>query len=286
MVAVPEGLPLAVTLSLAYSVKKMMKDNNLVRHLDACETMGNATAICSDKTGTLTTNRMTCVQSYVAGVHHKSTPKYSDLPQAAADKIVHGISLNSAYTTRILPPEQPGEQPKQVGNKTECALLGYVNDIGKDYQKIRDDLPEEQLYKVYTFNSVRKSMSTVVRLPNGGFRVYTKGASEIILKKCTSILANNAKLLKFSPEDQERLVHEVIEPMASNGLRTIGLGYKDYIPESAERTDNFQIAYTEEPNWEDEENICSGLTAIAIFGIEDPVRPEVSFAVIITRLTN
>jgi P-type E1-E2 ATPase len=67
VVAVPEGLPLAVTLSLAYSVKKMMKDNNLVRHLDACETMGNATSICSDKTGTLTTNRMTAVQSYING---------------------------------------------------------------------------------------------------------------------------------------------------------------------------------------------------------------------------
>ncbi|XP_028966499.1 plasma membrane calcium-transporting ATPase 2 [Galendromus occidentalis] len=279
VVAVPEGLPLAVTLSLAYSVKKMMKDNNLVRHLDACETMGNATAICSDKTGTLTTNRMTCVQSFVAGVHHKSTPKYSDLPAAAADKIVNGISVNSAYTTRIIPPEQPGEQPKQVGNKTECALLGYVNDIGKDYQKVRDDLPEEQLYKVYTFNSVRKSMSTVVRLPNGGFRVYTKGASEIVLKKCTSILGNNAKLLKFSPEDQDRLVHEVIEPMASNGLRTIGLSYKDYIPESVERTDSSQILFTEEPNWDDEDDIVSGLTAVAIFGIEDPVRPEVPEAI-------
>merc|ERR1719500_233864 len=85
VVAVPEGLPLAVTLSLAYSVKKMMADNNLVRHLDACETMGNATTICSDKTGTLTTNRMTVVQAFVCNHHYKGgrheLPKIRDLPQ-------------------------------------------------------------------------------------------------------------------------------------------------------------------------------------------------------------
>lgn len=102
VVAVPEGLPLAVTLALAYSVKKMMKDNNLVRHLDACETMGNATAICSDKTGTLTTNRMTVVQSFIAGVHYKDQPRFEQLPQNMAQILVDAISLNSAYTTRLL----------------------------------------------------------------------------------------------------------------------------------------------------------------------------------------
>lgn len=102
VVAVPEGLPLAVTLSLAYSVKKMMHDNNLVRHLDACETMGNATAICSDKTGTLTTNRMTAVQAYVAMKHYVSIPKFEDLPENIADTIVRAISINSGYTSRII----------------------------------------------------------------------------------------------------------------------------------------------------------------------------------------
>jgi P-type Ca2+ transporter type 2B len=102
VVAVPEGLPLAVTLSLAYSVKKMMRDNNLVRHLDACETMGNATAICSDKTGTLTTNRMTVVQSYICEKLMKVTPKFSDIPSDVGAKIIEGISVNSAYTSQLL----------------------------------------------------------------------------------------------------------------------------------------------------------------------------------------
>lgn len=102
VVAVPEGLPLAVTLSLAYSVKKMMRDNNLVRHLDACETMGNATAICSDKTGTLTTNRMTVVQSYICEKLMKVTPKFSDIPSEVATKVVEGIAVNSAYTSQLL----------------------------------------------------------------------------------------------------------------------------------------------------------------------------------------
>ena len=70
-----------------------------------------------------------------------------------------------------------------MGNKTECALLGLVERLGKSYKQIRDDNPEESLHKVYTFNSVRKSMSTVVKTPDGGFRVYTKGASEIIMSR-------------------------------------------------------------------------------------------------------
>lgn len=83
----------------------------------------------------------------------------------------------------LQPPEKEGGLPRHVGNKTECALLGLVLDLKRDYQPIREEIPEEKLYKVYTFNSSRKSMSTVLKNADGGFRMYSKGASEIVLRK-------------------------------------------------------------------------------------------------------
>ncbi|XP_071518788.1 plasma membrane calcium-transporting ATPase 2 isoform X7 [Panulirus ornatus] len=275
VVAVPEGLPLAVTLSLAYSVKKMMKDNNLVRHLDACETMGNATAICSDKTGTLTTNRMTVVQSYICSEDHKTTPKYESLPHHVAELLIHAISINSAYTSRVLPGDNPGDLPKQVGNKTECSLLGFVLDLGKSYQAIRDEVSEESFHRVYTFNSARKSMSTVIPR-DGGYRIFTKGASEIVMKKCSFIHGKDGRLESFSKSMQDRLVREVIEPMACNGLRTISVAYRDFVRGKAEIN---QVHFESEPNWDDEDNIISNLTCLCVLGIEDPVRPEVPDAI-------
>ncbi|XP_065740911.1 plasma membrane calcium-transporting ATPase 2 isoform X11 [Phocoena phocoena] len=266
VVAVPEGLPLAVTISLAYSVKKMMKDNNLVRHLDACETMGNATAICSDKTGTLTTNRMTVVQVYVGDVHYKEVPDPSSINAKTMELLVSAIAINSAYTTKILPPEKEGALPKQVGNKTECGLLGFVLDLKQDYESVRSQMPEEKLYKVYTFNSVRKSMSTVIKLPDESFRMYSKGASEIVLKKCCKILNGAGEPRVFRPRDRDEMVKKVIEPMACDGLRTICVAYRD-LPGSPE------------PDWDNENDILNDLTCICVVGIEDPVRPEVPEAI-------
>ncbi|RZC38902.1 plasma membrane calcium-transporting ATPase 2 [Asbolus verrucosus] len=276
VVAVPEGLPLAVTLSLAYSVKKMMKDNNLVRHLDACETMGNATAICSDKTGTLTTNRMTVVQSYICEQLCKSMPKFSDIPAHVGNTILQGISVNCAYTSRVMPPEDPSELPKQVGNKTECALLGFVLGLGKNYQTIRDDYPEESFIRVYTFNSVRKSMSTVVPRTGGGYRLFTKGASEMILNKCAFIYGHDGRLEKFTRDMQERLLKQVIEPMACDGLRTICIAFREFVPGKAEIN---QVHIENDPHWDDEDNIVNNLTCLCVVGIEDPVRPEVPDAI-------
>ncbi|XP_017592810.1 plasma membrane calcium-transporting ATPase 2 isoform X7 [Corvus cornix cornix] len=266
VVAVPEGLPLAVTISLAYSVKKMMRDNNLVRHLDACETMGNATAICSDKTGTLTTNRMTVVQAYVGDVHYKEIPDPDSIPAKTMELLVNAIAINSAYTTKILPPEKEGGLPRQVGNKTECGLLGFVLDLKQDYEPVRSLIPEEKLYKVYTFNSVRKSMSTVIKTPDGSFRMYSKGASEIVLKKCSRILNAAGEPRIFRPRDRDEMVKKVIEPMACDGLRTICVAFRDF-PSSPE------------PDWDNENDILSDLTCICVVGIEDPVRPEVPEAI-------
>ncbi|XP_057218981.1 plasma membrane calcium-transporting ATPase 3b isoform X4 [Triplophysa rosa] len=266
VVAVPEGLPLAVTISLAYSVKKMMKDNNLVRHLDACETMGNATAICSDKTGTLTTNRMTVVQAYVNDQHFREIPDPSQINPTILELVVNAISINCAYTSKILPPDVEGGLPKQVGNKTECGLLGFLLDLKRDYVPVREQIPEEKLYKVYTFNSVRKSMSTVVQMPDGRFRLYSKGASEILLKKCSSIIGTNGDVRSFMPRDRDEMVKKVIEPMACEGLRTICIGYRD-------------LPGDPEPEWDNEAEIVTDLTCIAVVGIEDPVRPEVPEAI-------
>uniref|UniRef100_A0A8C6Y5K7 Calcium-transporting ATPase n=1 Tax=Naja naja TaxID=35670 RepID=A0A8C6Y5K7_NAJNA len=267
VVAVPEGLPLAVTISLAYSVKKMMKDNNLVRHLDACETMGNATAICSDKTGTLTMNRMTVVQAYISEKHYKKIPEVQAIPDKTLSYLVTGISVNSAYTSKILPPEKEGGLPRHVGNKTECALLGFLLDLKRDYQEVRNEIPEEALYKVYTFNSVRKSMSTVLKNSDGSFRIFSKGASEIVLKKCFKILSATGEPKVFRPRDRDDIVKTVIEPMASEGLRTICLAFRDF------------PAGEPEPEWDNENDIVTGLTCIAVVGIEDPVRPEVPDAI-------
>uniref|UniRef100_A0A4W5L6J3 Calcium-transporting ATPase n=1 Tax=Hucho hucho TaxID=62062 RepID=A0A4W5L6J3_9TELE len=269
VVAVPEGLPLAVTISLAYSVKKMMKDNNLVRHLDACETMGNATTICSDKTGTLTMNRMTVVQAYLGDTHYKKVPEPDVIKPFILEVMVNSIAINSAYTTKILSPEKEGGLPRHVGNKTECSLLGFVLELKRDYQPIRDEIPEENLYKVYTFNSSRKSMSTVLKNTDGsGFRMYSKGASEIVLRKCSHILNTNGEPRIFKPKDRDEMVKNVIEPMACDGLRTICVAYRDFPAEAGE------------PDWDNEADILDELTCICVVGIEDPVRPEVPNAIL------
>ncbi|KAM3833723.1 plasma membrane calcium-transporting ATPase 1 isoform 2-T2 [Vipera latastei] len=175
------------------------------------------------------------------------------------------VTISLAYSVK--PPEKEGGLPRHVGNKTECALLGFLLDLKRDYQEVRNEIPEEALYKVYTFNSVRKSMSTVLKNSDGSFRIFSKGASEIVLKKCFKILSATGEPKVFRPRDRDDIVKTVIEPMASEGLRTICLAFRDF------------PAGEPEPEWDNENDIVTGLTCIAVVGIEDPVRPEVPDAI-------
>ncbi|CAD5219474.1 unnamed protein product [Bursaphelenchus okinawaensis] len=293
VISIPEGLPLAIALSLTYSVKKMMKDNNLVRHLDACETMGNATTICSDKTGTLTTNRMTCVQSYVCDklyTDEKSQPTAGTLPGDVTSLITESITLNCAYNSMIVDGEKPGDKGLQLGNKTECGLLGFVSRLGGDVNAIRKAQPEESLFKVYTFNSSRKSMMTVIQLKdalgnNYGYRVIAKGASEIILGRCKYFIGSEGTPELFTEAKHNKL-HGIIHNMANNGLRTICIGYKDYILKEGREVKETEHGITSDDDidWDDEKEISKDFIGLCICGIQDPVRDEVPDA--ITRCKN
>ena len=165
VVAVPEGLPMSVTLSLALNMRRMLKTNNLVRKMHACETMGAITVICTDKTGTLTQNLM---QVYEA-----------KLDESQPDLIAEGIATNS---TAFLEEKGENEKPSGVGNPTEIALLLWLNAQGKNYMPLRE---QAKIVNQLTFSTERKYMATLVDSPIQGKRVlYIKGAPEIVMSKC------------------------------------------------------------------------------------------------------
>ena len=133
--------------------------------------------------------------------------------------------------------------------------------------QVRRIHPEEKFFKVFTFNSARKSMSTIIKNADGSFTMYTKGASEIIIRKCSSVLNGDGEAIPFGSTDRENVVSNVISPFADDALRTIGLAYRHFPANEAPA------------DWEDEAAVISGLTLIGIVGIEDPVRPEVPKAI-------
>ncbi|GAB9468777.1 Calcium-translocating p-type atpase, pmca-type [Globisporangium polare] len=263
VVAIPEGLPLAVTIALAYSVKKMLVDNNLVRHLDACETMGSATTICSDKTGTLTTNRMTVMEIWIGDKEFKSAEETLGLMSDATKEVLcDGIAVNS--TAEILPPKVPGGQPEHTGNKTECALLQFIRDGGVEYPAIRE---HTEVGHMLTFSSAKKRMSVVVKLTATTSRIYTKGATEVVLGLCHDVQHLDGSKSALNDARKAQIGSSVIEKYASQGYRTLCLSYRDI------------DAPAEEINKWADEDIEKNLTCVAIVGIEDPVRPEVPDAI-------
>ncbi|GJN28368.1 hypothetical protein PR202_gb16479 [Eleusine coracana subsp. coracana] len=259
VVAVPEGLPLAVTLSLAFAMKQLMKDKALVRHLSACETMGSAGTICTDKTGTLTTNHMVVDKIWISEVskslsgNNSLDDLNSAIPSTTLNMLLQGIFEN---TSAEVVKDKDGKQTV-LGTPTERAILEFGLMLeGHD----TEDRTCTKV-KVEPFNSVKKKMAVLVSLPNGTSRWFSKGASEIILQMCDMMVDGNGNSVPLS-EDQRKNILDTINSFACDALRTLCLAYKE-----VNDIDN------------DAESPTSGFTLICIFGIKDPVRPGVKDAV-------
>ncbi|KAF6836517.1 calcium p-type atpase [Colletotrichum musicola] len=295
VVAVPEGLPLAVTLALSFATRRMLKDMNLVRHLKACEVMGNANTICSDKTGTLTQNKMQVVAGTV-GTSHRfggSRPSGSDdeagensfddsadisiaefakmLCGPVKEILVKSISLNST----AFEGEVDGEKT-YIGSKTETALLLLARDF-LGMGPVAEERENAKILQLIPFDSGRKCMGIVVQLPDGRARLYVKGASEIVLAKCTQIFrdpSQDATLVQMT-EPNFQTVNTLINAYASRSLRTIGIAYKDlekWPPRSARRVDG-------DKNEIDFDDLFRTMNFIGMVGIQDPLREGVPEAV-------
>ncbi|KAK4701418.1 P-type Ca2+ transporter type 2C, partial [Phenoliferia sp. Uapishka_3] len=343
VVAVPEGLPLAVTLALAFATRRMTQQNLLVRVLGACETMANATVICTDKTGTLTQNQMSVVAGAI-GVHLKfadrlaenasrtnanddsddfdDTEKDAPRPHRAGRTdfscdmtdinshisgslrrlINDSVAINS---TAFEGTDEHGKLGGFVGSKTETALLSFAKTQGwADYKQVRE---QSKVVQMIPFSSERKAMGVVVELPEGGFRLMLKGASEVLAKLSTRhvVVAENIQETseegaahaipteEFTDETRSNIC-EIVSALhnfrlkanflralsartiifyANQSLRTIALCSRDFPtwpPVGAHKTDSGDV------EWED---LARDLTLVAVTAIEDPLREGVSKAV-------
>lgn len=292
VVAVPEGLPLAVTLALAFATTRMIKDNNLVRVLKACETMGGATAICSDKTGTLTQNRMTIVAGSF-GISSRfeidpDSPADGEAPHPTEQLIqtestvqefissmspnFHQLTLQSiAINCSAFENRHSHEDPSAdafIGSKTETALLNF----GRLYMNM-ENLEEVRsachTLRVYPFDSAKKFMATVIAKPNNkGVRLLVKGAAEVMVGLCTNIYDEKTDSSRPITKEESDMYQDRISKYASQSLRTIGLIYRD-----------FDDLTTWNPNQAMESTMYNDMTLVGLVGIMDPLRPGVKKAV-------
>ncbi|KAJ3365368.1 plasma membrane calcium [Allomyces arbusculus] len=291
VVAVPEGLPMAVTLALGYATIRMLKDNNLVRVLSSCETMGGATTICSDKTGTLTQNKMTVVQGDFFGGHFTFATE-EQIKSRAADLahfrtvLTQAINLNS---TAYEGTDDAGK-PVLVGPKTECALLGFTTALDAPFAADRANATQ---LGMLPFSSEKKRMSVLIAKQGafgtefppmqglavvashahpgesnppvrGGARLFTKGASEIVLRACDWYVTADGTVAPLDDATKARIEARIFD-YATQALRTIGIAYKDMdAPNTAELATDLDM---------------HNLVWLGVVGIEDPLRPEVPPAV-------
>jgi Ca2+ transporting ATPase len=271
VVAVPEGLPLAVMIALAYSVRKMLKDMNFVKRLASCEIMGGANNICSDKTGTLTKNIMTVKEIWQGEVRsldpEKSNYSMNDVitNQKTATLFYEACACNTSGTSL-------------VSGATEKAILQMLDKFGCNYQEMRAKHCKDPLVR-FQFTSKRKKMSTVLtEIKDNQYaydkRLHVKGAAEIVLSHCSHYINAEGHTVELGEEMKNFIIKEVIENFAKGALRTICLAYKDLRPNEG--------GITHEDDDEDGINKVvekMGLTCIGVLGIRDIIRPEVPDAV-------
>ncbi|XP_029118614.1 calcium-transporting ATPase 5, plasma membrane-type isoform X2 [Elaeis guineensis] len=262
VVAVPEGLPLAVTLTLAYSMRKMMADKALVRRLSACETMGSATTICSDKTGTLTLNQMTIVEAYVGGKKIDPPDNIESMSSTAISLLIEGIAQNT--TGNVFEPESGGTI-EVTGSPTEKAILSWAVKLGMKFDDARS---KSSILHVFPFNSEKKRGAVAVHVGGSEVHVHWKGAAEIVLGTCSHWLDADG-LVQPMTSDKADAFKKSIEDMAAVSLRCVAFAYKTYdlekVPNEEQRV-----------NWQLPED---DLILLGIVGIKDPCRPGVKDAV-------
>ena len=253
VVAVPEGLPMSVTLSLALNMRRMLSTNNLVRKMHACETMGAITVICTDKTGTLTQNLMQVYEPSFYGLKNGGEVGEDDISKL----VVEGISTNS---TAFLEEIAEGEKPKGVGNPTEVALLLWLNSRNRDYLELRENAPVvDQL----TFSTERKFMATLVKSPLMGKKVlYVKGAPEIVLGKCKDVILDGKRV---DAVEYRSTVEKQLLGYQNMAMRTLGFAFK--IVEDTDTRDCVELVADHD------------LSFLGVVAISDPIRQDVPAAV-------
>ncbi|XP_021296953.1 calcium-transporting ATPase 9, plasma membrane-type [Herrania umbratica] len=262
VVAVPEGLPLAVTLTLAYSMRKMMADKALVRRLSACETMGSATTICSDKTGTLTVNEMTVVEAFIGKRKINPPADSSQLHPSVVSLLSEGVAQNS--TGNVFVPKDGGDV-EISGSPTEKAILSWAVKLGMKYDVIRS---ESTVLHVFPFNSEKKRGGVALQRSDSQVHIHWKGAAELVLASCSRYLDSNGCVQSI--KEEKDYFKAAIDEMAASSLRCVALAYrlceKEEIPTNEESLNGWVLP---------EDN----LVLLAVVGIKDPCRPGVKDAV-------